>query len=46
MPGRSVEYIFAFDRPIDMMPVIWPWARRWSQMKKMMKPPKITIIGR
>ena len=26
--GRSVEYCFAFDFPIDMMPPIWPWARR------------------
>ncbi|HET7719854.1 MAG TPA: hypothetical protein VFK43_07805, partial [Acidimicrobiales bacterium] len=24
-------YTFAFDRPIDMIPAIWPWARRPDQ---------------
>ena len=33
VPGRSVEYVFAFDRPMDMIPPIWLWARRWSSQK-------------
>ena len=36
MPGRSVVYVFARDRPIDMMPPIWPCARRCIQTKKPM----------
>src|SRR5581483_791723 len=25
--GFSVEYVLARERPIDIRPVIWPWAR-------------------
>ena len=36
MRGRSVEYSLALDRPIDMMPPIWPCALRLIQTKKPM----------
>ena len=31
MRGRSVVYTLALDRPIDMIPLICPWARRVIQ---------------
>src|SRR6202011_3578887 len=34
--GRSVVYTLALDRPIDMIPDIWPWARRLIHRKKPM----------
>ena len=43
MPGRSVEYVFAFERPIDMIPPIWLCARRCMNQKK---PTRITIGSR
>ena len=33
MPGRSVEYVFALDRPMDMIPPIWLCALRCIQTK-------------
>ena len=37
MPGRSVEYVLAFERPIDMIPPIWLCARRCMNQKKATK---------
>jgi hypothetical protein len=33
VPGRSVEYVLARLRPMDMMPPIWLCARRWRNQK-------------
>src|SRR5438874_6091238 len=32
--GFSVVYTFARERPIDISPAIWPWARRLIQNQK------------
>ncbi len=38
-----MEYVLAFERPIDMIPPIWLWARRCMNQKK---PTRITIGSR
>ncbi|GIU85317.1 MAG: hypothetical protein KatS3mg008_2092 [Acidimicrobiales bacterium] len=38
-------YALARERPIDMIPVIWPWARRMRKKNAKMIPAVIRICG-
>ncbi len=45
MRGRSVVYSLARDRPIDMIPDIWPCARRLIQKKMPTKATRMRMVG-
>ncbi len=39
-------YVLAFDRPIDMMPDIWPWSLRFNHTNTPTKSRMIKTSGR